>query len=111
MGYIPLFLTIAGASLLFFMTVKYTLQRKISLQRDLLNSLGKLSPELQIPENSFPNPDEILENLKESKKKQPKIEEALEIVRELKVNRMQYNRLIKKAPYNWVAAIGGFREI
>lgn len=111
MGYIPLFLTIAGASLLFFMTVKNTLQRKLNLQQELLNSLGKLAPELQISTETFPNPDELLEHLKESKKKQPKIEEALNILRELKVNRIQYNRLIKKAPYNWVATLGGFREI
>ncbi|NVJ87032.1 MAG: hypothetical protein HWE15_12045 [Algoriphagus sp.] len=111
MGYIPLFLTILGASLLFFLTVKNTLQRKLKLQKELTQALSTLSPELQLEENKLPNPDEILETLKDSQKKQPNLEKALSLVRELKVNRMQYNQLIKKAPYNWVAAIGGFYEI
>jgi hypothetical protein len=34
-----------------------------------------------------------------------------EIIRELKINRYQYNNLIKKAPYNWIAKIGGFQPI
>ena len=111
MGYIPLFLTVGGACLLFFLTVKTSLQRKLSLQKELLTQLSLAFPELQLTAGSLVDPDVILEKLKESDEKKSKIKDALKVVRELKYNRLQYNQLIKKAPYNWVAKISGFQPI
>ncbi|SFN78700.1 hypothetical protein SAMN04488519_10253 [Algoriphagus ornithinivorans] len=111
MGYIPLFLTVGGACLLFFLTVKTSLQRKLNLQKELLTQLSLAFPELQLTAGSLVDPDVILEKLKKSDEKKSKIKDALKVVRELKYNRIQYNQLIKKAPYNWVAKISGFQPI
>jgi len=111
MGYIPLFLTVGGACLLFFLTVKTSLQRKLNLQKELLTQLSLAFPEFQLTAGSLVDPDVILEKLKESDEKKSKIKDALKVVRELKYNRLQYNQLIKKAPYNWVAKISGFQPI
>jgi hypothetical protein len=32
-------------------------------------------------------------------------------VKEMKINRHQYNQLIAKAPYNWVAKLANFQPI
>lgn len=111
MGYIPLFLTIGGACLLFFLTVKTTMQRKLNLQKELLAQLALSHPDLGLVLGEISDPDMILEKWKnpESSVKVPK--KSLELIRELKVNRLQYNQLIKKAPYNWVAKISGFQAI
>lgn len=111
MGYIPLFLTIAGACLLFFLTVKTTMQRKLNLQKELLAQLALSHPELGLILGEISDPDAILAKWKnpEMNIKVPK--KSLELIRELKVNRLQYNQLIKKAPYNWVAKISGFQAI
>lgn len=111
MGYIPLFLTVGGACLLFFLTVKNSLQKKLNLQKELTAQLTMAFPELGI--SGFENLDteSIFENLKASGQKKSKVEEALKLLRQLKINRLQYNQLIKKAPYNWVAKMSGFQEI
>ncbi|WP_332914048.1 hypothetical protein [Algoriphagus boritolerans] len=64
MGFIPLFLTVGGACLLFFLTVKNTMQRKLNLQRELLTKLGLAHPEIGLILGEIADPDTVLESLK-----------------------------------------------
>ncbi len=111
MGFIPIFLTMGGACLLFFLTVRTTMQRKLNLQRELTSNLGLNHPELGIILGEIADPELISEkwNKINSGKKLPK--KSIEMLRSLKINRLQYNQLIKKAPYNWVAKISGYSPI
>lgn len=111
MGYIPLFLTIGGACLLFFLTVRNTMLRKLSLQKELFSKLALAHPELGLILGQISDPDQILKKWKSEVPSQEISSEALELIRELKVNKFQYNQLIKKAPYNWVAKISGLQPI
>jgi hypothetical protein len=111
MGYIPLFLTVGGACLLFFMTVRNTLLRKISIQKELFARLAEAHPELGLKSGQLADPDKILESWKSERVPNHIPQSSLNLIRELKVNRLQYNTLIKKGPYNWVAKMGGFQSI
>lgn len=111
MGFIPLFITAGGACLLFFLTVRNNLLRKINRQKELSANLNLSSPELGLAPGEIVQPDEILEKLKNQNHSIEITKEIADIIRELKINRYQYNNLIKKAPYNWVAKIGGFQPI
>ena len=111
MGYIPLFITMGGACLLFFFTVKNSMQRKLNLQRDLLAKLGLDHPEIGLVQGELLDPDEVLQRLKSQRGEQRVSKKSLEIIRQLKVNRFQYNTLIKTAPYNWVARLSNHQTI
>jgi hypothetical protein len=111
MGFIPLFLTLGGACMLFFLTVKSTMQRKLNLQRELLSQLGLAHPELGLILGELSDPESVLAGLKKTSSEQKVPKSSLELIRQLKINKYQYNQLIKKAPYNWVAKIGGFQPI
>jgi hypothetical protein len=111
MGFIPLFLTVGGACLLFFLTVKNTMQRKLNLQLELLSKLGLAHPEIGLISGQTANPDFILESLRKSTPNEKISTQSLETIKQLKINKYQYNALIKKAPYNWVAKIAGFQPI
>ena len=111
MGFIPLFLTVGGACLLFFMTVRNTMLRKINLQKELFFKLSEDHPQFDLTSGSIPDLDKLIENWKAHSSQNPISASSLEIIRELKINRMQYNTLIKKAPYNWVAKISGFQTM
>ncbi len=111
MGFIPLFITAGGACLLFFLTVRNNLLRKLSRQKELSANLNLSSPELGLSPDEIARPDAILEEFKNQNPSKDITKEIAEIIRELKINQYQYNNLIKKAPYNWVAKIGGFHPI
>ncbi|MBM3168142.1 MAG: hypothetical protein FJZ76_02590 [Bacteroidetes bacterium] len=111
MGFIPFFLTVGGACLLFFMTVRSTLQRKRNLQHQLLDALTTAYPELIRSGEKRIDLEELLEQWKAIGPNSSSIEKGNELFRELKINKHQYNTLIKKAPYNWVARLGGFQAI
>jgi hypothetical protein len=111
MGFIPLFLTAGGACLLFFLTVRISLLAKLNRQRTLGAQLGQAHPELGIGAEELVDPEKILGIWKAAEPKVNIAQSSLELIRELKINQYQYNRLIKKAPYNWVAAFGGFKAI
>ncbi|MFN3998364.1 hypothetical protein [Algoriphagus sp.] len=111
MGFIPLFLTVGGACLLFFLTVKNTMQRKLNFQRELLSKLGLAHPELGLILGQIADPETVLESLKKSNSQENISKKSLEMIKQLKINKYQYNSLIKKAPYNWVAKIAGFQPI
>lgn len=110
MGFIPIFITLGGACLLFFLTVRNSMQRKLNKHHELLQEL-RLKSELTswIEESSTLN--DFFEKLKSKDEKLKISKKELSIIRELKVNRVQYNNLIKKAPYNWVAKISGLQSI
>lgn len=111
MGFIPLFLTVGGACLLFFLTVKNAMQRKLNFQRELLSKIGLDHPEIGLILGEIADPDAVLESLRKSEKEKKISKKSLELIRQLKINKYQYNNLIKKAPYNWVAKISGFQPI
>lgn len=111
MGFIPLFLTVSGACLLFFLTVKNTMQRKLNMQRELLSKIGLAHPEIGLILGEISDPDKVLESLKKANPDEKVSKKNLEAIRQLKINKYQYNRLIKKAPYNWIAKISGFQSI
>ncbi|WP_339866525.1 hypothetical protein [uncultured Algoriphagus sp.] len=111
MGFIPLFIMLGGGALLFYLTVKNALQRKLNSQKELLFKLNSLNPALGILVNDSSDPDLLIAALKERQLEKGIAEKALKIIRDLKVNRIQYNQLLKKAPYNWVGKIARFQAI
>ena len=111
MGFIPLFIMLGGGCLLFFLTVKNALQRKLNHQKELLFKLNSLNPELGILVEDSSDPDLLIAALKEIHIEKNIAQKALKIIRDLKVNRIQYNSLLKKPPYNWVGKIARFQEI
>jgi len=100
-----------SAIILFFLTVKKTLQRKINLQKELLFNLVELNPELSSILGKKQSLEELIAVLKEEKLKKDLAKESLGLVKEMKINRHQYNQLIAKAPYNWVAKFANFQPI
>lgn len=97
--------------MLFFLTVRNSMQRKLNLQRELLSKLGLHHPELGLILGELSDPDVVLERLKKTSPDQKVSKKSLELIRQLKINKFQYNKLIKKAPYNWVAAVSKYQEI
>ena len=111
MGFIPLFLTVGGACLLFFLTVKNTMQRKLNLQHDLLSNLSLENPKIGLILGEIVDPDIVLESLKKLNSENTVSKKSMDTIKQLKINKYQYNALIKKAPYNWIAKIAGFQPI
>jgi hypothetical protein len=111
MGFIPLFIMLGAGGLLFFLTVKNALLRKLNLQKELLFELNSLNPELGFLVEDTTDPDLLTQALKNKELEKGITKKALAIIRDLKVNRIQYNSLLKKPPYNWVGAIARFQEI
>ena len=111
MGFIPIFITAGGACVLFFLTVRNNLLRKLNQQKELTANLNLLSPELGLASGEIAKPDQVLGKWKNQVPSKEVSKEMAAIIRELKINRYQYNKLIKKAPYNWIAKIGGFQPI
>ena len=111
MGFIPLFLTASGACMLFFLTVRHSMLGKLTYQRNLASQLAQAHPELGIVAVELINPEKIQKLLKDESAQKAIPQSSIELLRAMKVNQYQYNRLIKKAPYNWVAAFGRFKAI
>lgn len=111
MGFIPLFLTVGGACLLFFLTVKNSLQKRQNLQRELIANLSLAIPKLGLVAGEITDPELILEKIQAVELKKNQKEASLKVIRELQINRLQYNQLIAKAPYNWIAKLAGFQKI
>ena len=84
---------------------------KITLQRNLASQLAQAHPELGIAAGELINPEKIQKLLKDESAEKAIPQSSIELLRAMKINQYQYNRLIKKAPYNWVAAFGRFKAI
>ena len=97
--------------MLFFLTVRNSLLAKLTQQRNLSAQLGQAHPELGIDAEEMVDPEKILGIWKSAEPKVSIAQSSLDLIRDLKINQYQYNRLIKKAPYNWVAVFGGFKAI
>ena len=97
--------------MLFFLTVRNSLRAKLILQQNLLAQLGVVHPELGVTPGKLLDLEEIQRILKNTAAEKSIPQSSIEALRALKVNRHQFNALIKKAPYNWVATIGGFKAI
>lgn len=97
--------------MLFFLTVRNSLRAKLILQQNLLAQLGVAHPELGVTPGKLLDLEEIQRILKNTAAEKLIPQSSIEALRALKVNRHQFNALIKKAPYNWVATIGGFKAI
>lgn len=110
MGFIPIFITMGGACLLFFLTVRTTMQRKLVAHKEYLFNLKSKYPDIGDALNSQ-NMENIGQLILKSSPDQKLPNKTVELIKGLKVNRVQYNQLIKKAPYNWVAKISGFQRI
>lgn len=87
------------------------MQRKLNIQLELLSKIALAHPEIGLILGEIADPDTILESLKKASPDKKVSKKNLEAVRQLKINKFQYNSLIKKAPYNWVAKIAGFHSI
>ena len=87
------------------------MQRKLNFQRELLSKLGLAHPEIGLILGEIMDPDTVLKRLKKSNPQEKVSKKSIETIRQLKINKLQYNTLIKKAPYNWVAKIAGFQPI
>lgn len=111
MGFIPLFLTASGACMLFFLTVRQYLLGKLTFQRNLASQLAQAHPEIGIAASELLNPEKIQKLLKDESAEKAIPQGSIELLRAMKVNQYQFNALIKKAPYNWVAMFGGFKSI
>ena len=83
----------------------------LNLQQNLLAQLGVAHPELGVTPGKLLDLEEIQRILKNTAAEKSIPQSSIEALRALKVNRHQFNALIKKAPYNWVATIGGFKAI
>lgn len=99
-----------GACILFFLTVRTSMQRKIVTHKEYLFSLKSKFPDIaDIIEKE--NPDGLAQLIIKNSEDQKLSKKTAELIKSIKINRFQYNQLIKKAPYNWVAKISGFQSI
>lgn len=87
------------------------MQRKLNLQKELFSKLALAHPELGLILGQIADPDQVMDSWKKSENTKKIPAKSLELIRELRVNRMQFNQLIAKAPYNWVAKVSGFQAI
>lgn len=110
MGFIPIFITMGGACLLFFLTVRNTMQRKLNRHHELIQEL-KTRKELSILLEKSDSLNAFFSKIKAEKATLNINKKELDVIRELKFNRLKFNELIKKAPYNWVSKISRFQSI
>lgn len=122
MGFIPIILTMSGAILLFFMAVNQSFLAKksmiLKLQQGLLERLGNFGKEYAaMPDNTAVVLDHIdsgFQNLKNHFAGKEDVRFETEVkgpYRDLKVTIDQYNRLVKKKPYSFVAKLMGHKAI
>lgn len=87
------------------------MQRKLNLQKELFSKLALEHPELGLVLGQIADPDMVMEQWKKENGTAKVSSKSLELIREIRVNRLQFNQLIKKAPYNWVAKLSGYQPI
>lgn len=87
------------------------MQRKLNKQRELISNIGLEHPEIGLILGEISDPDALLKSLKKANPDAKVSKKTMETIRQLRINKYQYNTLIKKAPYNWVAKIAGFHSI
>ena len=86
------------------------MQKKLLLHKEYLYSLkSEFSNIAELIDKE--NPDGLAKLILKNSEDQKLNKKTAELIKSIKINRFQYNQLIKKAPYNWVAKIGGFQSI
>ncbi|MBT0812614.1 hypothetical protein KIH41_15100 [Litoribacter ruber] len=109
MGFIPIFLTLAGFVFLFYTVVENSLKNK---QKAFEEKFYLLKERLAVQEHLKPTRANLvhLENI--YLKKNPAEKEAAKgPLSQSKLYLYQYNRLLAKKPYNFVAKISGRQSI
>lgn len=120
MGFIPIITTLSAAIILFFLTVNISLNSKkekiLNLQKEIiqaLSHLGLLDDPLEVNQlNHLLKLRTIFTNAK-AKVGKPKAAEFVESVqgpyRNLKLTLLQYNNIVEKRPYSFVAKVMGHK--
>ncbi len=118
MGFIPIFLTLGGSAILFIMVVRQSMMNKKLLFEELMNKISESLPNFLVSQNSIkPTLESVKEGISKCKsqiKEQEKVvfeNQILYPLRQAKLVRMQYNNLIKKRPYSFVAFIFNYKAI
>lgn len=117
MGFIPIFLTLGGAVMLFIMVVRQSLANKKQQFDALLNvvavGLTKLSSNQSVKADLSTIKSFVQEVKPKLKPEELSTYEALvkTPLNQAKLTRLQYNQLISKKPYSFVAKIFGYEAI
>ena len=120
MGFIPIILTMGGAILLFFMAVNQSLLAKknsiLRLQAAILDGFKNFgensSVQAAISSKAIEQIDSGFRQLKAKVQADARFEsEIITPYRDLKVTLDQYNRLVAKKPYSFVAKLMGHHAI
>jgi len=109
MGFIPIFLTLGGFIFLFIIVVSTSIKNK---KRDFEASFEKLKNSLHVSENLRPDHENLsyLEGLYLQEKEEARRNKKANLS-ETKLHLFQYNRLLAKKPYSFVATLIGYHAI
>ena len=119
MGFIPIILTVSAAIILFFMAVHNYLNLKKSqiqgLQSEMINGFSGFDPDFKIsPVSDWDWVTKKYMELKKKHESDPKsgFDETLKKpFQQAKVLKAQYNKLISKKPYSFVALVMGHKPM
>jgi hypothetical protein len=119
MGFIPIILTLSAAIILFIMAVNNSLKIKKTqiqgIQSEMIKGFSEFDSDLNI--SSLTNWDKVKEKYMELKKKHESgelsgFDETLKKpFQQAKILKSQYNGLISKKPYSFVAKLMGHRPL
>lgn len=109
MGFIPIFLTLGGFIFLFIIVVSASIKNK---KKAFEVSFDQLKATLGIREDLEANRDNLvhLEN-EYLQKKEPDRKQIKAELSQTKLYLFQYNRILKKKPYSFVATLTGHQPI
>lgn len=122
MGFVPIVLTLGAAILLFVMAVNQTILSKkntlLDLQANFISGMEKLgvkqAKQPSIDKDTFQWIDQQYQQLKGQtpENKMDKFEQNIrKPYQSIKLKTNQYNQLVSKKPYSFVAALLGHRPI
>jgi hypothetical protein len=122
MGYIPLIIILGAVVALFFMVVNNTLNSKkkaiIHYQNLIIEGLSKFGNQVKTEPNIDPKTFGLIEGAYkktksglEDKSKNTFESEVKVPFQSLKLTKAQYNKLIGKRPYSFVASLMGHKTI
>lgn len=122
MGFIPIILTLSGASMLFFMVVNFTLKTKQKQLMEFHKTVGDalkkygFSNQIKFAFNSeaFVALDVAYLQTKRGLDKERIMGFDLEVrknYQSLKLLKAQYNKTVKTKPYHWIANLMGYKLV
>lgn len=122
MGFIPIIATLSAAIFLFFMTVNYSLNTKkekmLRLQKQILEALASLgllgNPDQNLSNEQLIALKSIFQVAKSKLQKENSVQFSVKVqepYRELKITLLQYNNIISKKPYSFVAKVMGHQRL